>query len=156
MAYKVPFVNYPLAYWNLEKEIDSAIKDVLNRGDLLLREDVEKFEKNLASFTGTSYAVGVNSGADALIFSLKAAGVGPGDEVITVSHTFAASIASIVHVGAKPVLVDVGEDFFNEYGRSRKSRYPKDQSYIAGISKWQNVRCGQAGRNCPKKQFDNY
>lgn len=111
MANKVPFVNYSLQYHNLEKEIDSAIKDVLNRGDFILRSDVEEFEKNLAGFLGVKYAVGVNSGTDALIFSLRALGIGPGDEVITVSHTFAASITSVLHVGAKPVLVEVKEDF---------------------------------------------
>jgi len=111
MNYRIPFVNYPLEYHNLEKEIDAAIKSVLNRGDLILRSDVEEFEKNLANFLKVKYAVGVNSGTDALIFSLKAAGIGPGDEVITVSHTFVASIASIVHCGAKPVLIEVGEDF---------------------------------------------
>ncbi|MDD5144806.1 MAG: DegT/DnrJ/EryC1/StrS family aminotransferase [Candidatus Pacebacteria bacterium] len=111
MTFKVPFVNYSLQYKNLEKEIDSAIKDVLSRGDLILREDVERFEKGLASFLGAKYAVGVNSGTDALIFSLKAAGVGPGDEVITVSHTFAASITCVFHVGATPVLIEVKEDF---------------------------------------------
>ncbi len=111
MVYRVPFVNYPLQYKNLEKEIDGALKDVLNRGDLILRSDVEAFEKRLADFLGLKYAVGVNSGTDALIFALRAAGIEPGDEVITVSHTFVASIAAIVHVGAKPVLVDVREDF---------------------------------------------
>lgn len=110
-SFKVPFVNYPLQYHSLEKELDSAIKDVLKRGDLVLRSDVESFEKNLAEFCGTKYAVGVNSGTDALILSLRAAGVGPGDEVITVSHTFMASIACIAHVGATPVLIDVREDF---------------------------------------------
>jgi len=111
MSQKVPFVNYILQYHGLEKEIDGAVKDVLNRGDLILRKDVEDFENNLSSFLGVKYAVGVNSGTDALILSLRAAGIGPGDEVITVSHTFVASIASIIHVGAKPVLVEVGEDF---------------------------------------------
>ncbi len=111
MTYKVPFVNYPLEYHKIEKEIDAAIKDVLNRGDLILRQDVEDFENNLSSFLGVKYAVGVNSGTDALVLSLRAAGIGIGDEVITVSHTFVASIASIVHIGAKPVLVEVREDF---------------------------------------------
>jgi len=111
MAYKVPFVNYPLQYLNLEKEIDAALRDVLKRGDLILRSDVEEFEEKLASFVGTKYAVALNSGTDALIFALKAAGVGQGDEVITVSHTFVASIASIIHVGAKPILIEVKEDF---------------------------------------------
>lgn len=111
MDYKVPFVGYKLQYQNLKSEIDGVIQDVLQRGDLILRRDVEEFEKNLASFLGVRYAIGVNSGTDALILSLRAAGIGSGDEVITVSHTFVASISSIVHVGAKPVLVDVKEDF---------------------------------------------
>src|SRR4030042_1168958 len=111
MNFKVPFVNYPLQYKNLEKEMDFAIKDVLARGDLILRKDVEYFEKNLADFLGLKYAVGVNSGTDALIFSLRAAKIGKGDEEITVSHTFAASITCIIHVGATPVLIDVRDDY---------------------------------------------
>jgi len=109
--YKVPFVNYSLQYKKLKTEIDRAIKDVLARGDLILRSDVEEFEKTLADFVGVKYAAGLNSGTDALFLSLKAAGIGEGDEVITVSHTFVASIAAIVQCGAKPVLVDVDEDF---------------------------------------------
>lgn len=112
MKYKVPFVNYPLQYRNLKSEINSAVQSVLERGDLILRSDVAKFEKSLASFLKVKYAVGLNSGTDAIIFALKAAGIGPKDEVITVSHTFVASVAAIVHCGAKPVLVDVKENDF--------------------------------------------
>ncbi len=111
MNYKVRFVNYPLQYKNLKREIDTAITRVLTKGDLILREDVETFEKNLASFVGVKYAVGVNSCTDALIFSLMANGVGAGDEVITVSHTFFATVEAITHCGAKPILVDVEKDF---------------------------------------------
>lgn len=111
MNYRAPFVNYHLQYKNLEKEIDAAIKDVLNRGDLILRKDVDDFEKNLTSFLGVKDAVGVNSCTDAMILSLKAAGIGPGDEVVTVSHTFFATIEAIYHSGAKPILIDVREDF---------------------------------------------
>jgi dTDP-4-amino-4,6-dideoxygalactose transaminase len=108
---KVPFVNYSLQYKNLEKEIDFVIKDVLTRGDLILREDVERFENKLAKFVGTKYAVGVNSCSDALTFSLIVAGIKQGDEVITVSHTFFATIEAIYNVRATPILVDVLEDF---------------------------------------------
>lgn len=111
MNYKVPFVNYPLRYQKLKKEIDAAIKNVLLRGDLILRKDVQDFEKNLASFLRVKYAVGVNSCTDAMILSLVVAGIGAGDEVITVSHTFFATIEAIHHCGAKPVLIDVREDF---------------------------------------------
>lgn len=111
MKYRVPFVDYPLHYHRLEGEIDAAIKEVLSKGDLILRDQLLQFEENVASFVGVKYAVGVNSGTDALYLSLRAAGVGHGDEVITVAHTFVATVAVIVHCGAKPVLVDVSDDF---------------------------------------------
>lgn len=113
----MPFVNYPLQYRNLEKEIDGAIKRVLSAGDLILRKDVEDFEKNLADFLGMKYAIGVNSCTDALLLSLRAAGLKEGDEVITVSHTFFASIEAVVHSGAKPILIDVGEDYLMDPGK---------------------------------------
>ncbi|MDD2696905.1 MAG: DegT/DnrJ/EryC1/StrS family aminotransferase [Candidatus Pacebacteria bacterium] len=111
MAYKVPFVDVPKQYKIIKEEVLKTIDDVLSRGDLILRKDVEEFEKNIASLVGTKYAVGLNSGTDTMFLPLKALGIGPGDEVITVSHTFVASIAVIVQVGAKPVLIDVKEDF---------------------------------------------
>lgn len=113
MSYKVPFVNYPLQYRNLKTEIDSSIQRVLEKGDLILRSDVEEFEKSLASFLGVRYAVGLSNGTDAIVIALKAAGIGPGDEVITVSHTFVASVAAVIHCGATPVLVDVKLSDFN-------------------------------------------
>jgi len=110
MTYKVPFVDYPAQYRSMKKEIDATIKDVFLRGDFMLRDQLRDFESNMASFLGVNYAVGVNSGTDALHLSLLAAGVGPNDEVITVAHTFVATLAVIVHCGAKPILVDVRED----------------------------------------------
>ena len=108
--YKVPFVNYPEHYRRIWDEVMDAITEVLSKGDLILRDQLRQFEENIASFVGVKYAVGVNSGTDALFLSLKAAGVGPGDEVITVAHTFVATVSVIVQCGAKPILVDVGED----------------------------------------------
>ncbi|MBU1863850.1 MAG: DegT/DnrJ/EryC1/StrS family aminotransferase [Candidatus Omnitrophica bacterium] len=112
MAYKVPFVNYPLQYQNLKSEIDRTVKKIFESGNLILRQDVEDFEHAFAAVLGVKYALGLSSGTDALIIALKAAGIGAGDEVITVSHTFVASIAAIVHCGAVPVLIDVKEDDF--------------------------------------------
>jgi dTDP-4-amino-4,6-dideoxygalactose transaminase len=111
MAYKVRFVNYPEHYRRMESEIDAAFKEIMRGGDFILREHVRRFENNIASFLGARYAVGLNSGTDALYLSLLAAGIGPGDEVITVAHTFLATVGAIVNCGAKPVLVDVGADF---------------------------------------------
>jgi dTDP-4-amino-4,6-dideoxygalactose transaminase len=109
--YKVPFVGYKIQYQNIKEEIDTAMQDVLGRGDLILRRDNDEFEEKLAEFIGTKYVIGLNSGTDALFLSLLALDIKRGDEVITVSHTFIASIAAIVQSGATPILVEVGEDF---------------------------------------------
>ena len=130
MDYKVPFVNVPKQYQNLKEEILKTFNNVLSRGDLVLRKDVEEFEKNIADFVGTKYAIGLNSGTDALFLPLKAAGIGPGDEVITVSHTFVASIAAIVNTGAKPVLIDVKEDFTMDIDKLEEVITPKTKAII--------------------------
>ena len=111
MAYRVPFVDPRTHYRNLKDEIDAAIEDCLSKGDLILRDQLKRFEENFASFVGTKYVVGLNSGYHALALSLQAAGIGAGDEVITVAHTFVATISAIVHCGATPVLIDVGKDY---------------------------------------------
>lgn len=111
MNYRVPFVEPGKHYHTYKSEIDAAILDCLARGDLIDREDLRNFEDSFARFVGTKYAVGVNSGYHALEFSLRAAGIRSGDEVITVAHTFVATISAIVNTGARPVFVDVGADF---------------------------------------------
>ncbi len=111
MAYRVPFVDPREHYRRLKPEIDHAITDTLAKGDLVLRQQLRDFEKHLAEFVGVRYAVGVNSCYHALHFSLLAAGIGPGEEVITVGHTFVATVSAIVHTGATPILVEVGEDY---------------------------------------------
>lgn len=109
---KVDFINtgYRRYYAEHKEEILGAIDRCFEGGDFVLRKDVQEFEQKLCDFTGAKYAVGVNSGTDALKLSYKALGLKQGDEVITVSHTFIAPIEEIVHLGAKPILVDIGED----------------------------------------------
>ena len=111
MQYIVPFIKPRQHYQFLKNEVDAAITDTLARGDLVLRQQLRGFERNLAEFVNTKYAVGLNSGFHALHFSLLAAGIKEGDEVITVGHTFVATVSAIVFCGATPVLVDVGDDF---------------------------------------------
>lgn len=111
MPYKVRFVEPDTHYLQIKGEVDSAIQDILARGDLICRNQLAEFEKNLAAFVGTRYAVGLNSGFHALHLSLIAAGIGQGDEVIVPAHTFVACVSAIVHVGAKPILVDVVDDY---------------------------------------------
>jgi dTDP-4-amino-4,6-dideoxygalactose transaminase len=112
MRYKIDFINssYRRFYAEHSEEILGAIHKCYENGDFVMREDLEKFEKNLAKFVGTKYAVGISSGTDALKLSYKALGLKPGDEVITVGHVFIAPIQEIVHLGATPILIDVKED----------------------------------------------
>lgn len=130
MKYKIPFVDAPRHYKTCKKELDTAIHDVLSRGDLILRKDLKIFENRFARYIETKYAIGVNSGFDALHLSLKAAGVGSGDEVITVAHTFIATISAIIHNGALPVLIDIGEDFNMDTTQIEKAITKKTKAII--------------------------
>jgi dTDP-4-amino-4,6-dideoxygalactose transaminase len=111
MSYKVPFVNYPEHYRRIWDETMAALTDVLSHGDLIMRAHLKQFEDSIAVMCGSKYAIGLNSGTDAIWLSLVAAGIKPGDEVITVAHTFVATVAVIIHCGAKPVLIDIGDDY---------------------------------------------
>lgn len=111
MKRRVPFVNPAKNYQMLKNEIDEVYFNVMSKGDLIDREHLHLFEKNLAKFVGTKYAIGLNSGYDALHISLRSLGIGLGDEVIVPAHTFVATCSAVVNVGATPVLVDVGKDF---------------------------------------------
>ena len=107
----IPFVDLPAQYRALKPEIDAAVAKVFENAQFILGPAVAAFERDFAAFCGTSEAIGVNSGTSALHLSLLAAGVGPGDEVITVPFTFVATVAAIEYAGAKPVLVDVEPEF---------------------------------------------
>jgi dTDP-4-amino-4,6-dideoxygalactose transaminase len=130
MGYRVPFVDPKTHYRRLKVEIDSAITACLANGDLVYRQQLKDFEQRLAAFVGTKYAVGVNSGYHALHFSLLAAGIGPGDEVVTVAHTFVATVSAIVHCGAKPVLIDVGSDYNIDLNLLERSIGPRTKAII--------------------------
>ena len=107
----VPYLNLTEQHRQIESELLAAIQSVFRRGDFVLGEAVEQFERRFAAYCGTRYAIGVANGTDALILSLKALGIGPGDEVITVPNSFVATASAIALVGARPVFVDVGPDF---------------------------------------------
>ena len=130
MAYRVPFVNPVKNYGLIKQEIDAAYFDVMSKGDLIDRGHLRSFEENMARFVGTKYAVGLNSGYDALHVSLRAAGIGPGDEVIVPSHTFVASCSAIVNVGATPVLVDVAKDFAIDPGKIEEAVSPRTRALM--------------------------
>jgi dTDP-4-amino-4,6-dideoxygalactose transaminase len=110
---QVPFVDLPAQHRVLQQELSEAMARVLERCDFALGQDVTAFEEEFAAFCGTKYAVGVDSGLAALEMSLRALGIGPGDEVIVPAHTFVATAAAVTFAGAEPILVDVDERTFN-------------------------------------------
>ena len=103
----IPLVDLKKQYQSIKGEVDAAISEVLQSCHFVLGEQVESFEADFAGYCQTRFAFGVNSGTSALHLAFLAAGVGPGDEVITVSFTFIASAAAITYTGATPVFVDV-------------------------------------------------
>lgn len=103
----IPFVDLKAQYQSIKPEIDAAVGRVLESSQFVLGPEVAAFEKQFAAYCQTRHAMGVNSGTSALHLALLAAGVGAGDEVITVSMTFVATAAAIAYVGARPVFVDV-------------------------------------------------
>jgi dTDP-4-amino-4,6-dideoxygalactose transaminase len=107
----IPFVDLPAQFRAIRPEIDAAVGRVLENAQYILGPAVADFEKEFAAFCQTSEAIGVNSGTSALHLSLLAAGVGAGDEVITVPFTFVATVAAIEYAGARPVFVDVEPEF---------------------------------------------
>ena len=104
---KVPYLDLKAQYQSIKPEIDAAIARVLNSCQFVLGSEVAGFEQDFAAYSGTSECIALNSGTSALHLALLAAGVGPGDEVITVPFTFVASVAAVLYAGAKPVLVDI-------------------------------------------------
>ena len=104
---KVPLVDLKTQYQGIKGEVLSEISQVFEGMQLFLGKNVQEIESKFAAYCGTKFAVGVGSGTDALHIALRAYGVGAGDEVITVSNTFIATVEAIILAGARPVLVDI-------------------------------------------------
>src|SRR3989441_7255418 len=105
----IPFLDLKAQHQPLRAELSAAIQEVIDTSAFAGGPYVAKFEDDFAAFCQCPYAVGVGNGTDALWFALLALGVGPGDEVITVPHTFIATAEAITFCGAKPVFVDIDE-----------------------------------------------
>jgi dTDP-4-amino-4,6-dideoxygalactose transaminase len=103
----IPFLDLKRQYAEIGDEIEENVCAVLRSGGYVLGKPVEAFEEAFAEYCGTEHAIAVNTGTSALHLALLAAGIGPGDEVITVPTTFVATVAAILYAGARPVLVDV-------------------------------------------------
>ena len=109
----IPFVDLHAQYRSIASEVTEAMMRVVERGDYILGNDVRFFEEEFAKYIGTREAIAVGSGLDALELSLRAYGVGPGDEVITAANTFIATVLAIMASGARPILVDVNRETYN-------------------------------------------
>lgn len=103
----VPFLDLKAQYRSIKAEIDAAVLRVLASAEFALGSEVAAFEQRFADYCGAKHCVALNSGTSALHLAMLAAGIGPGDEVISVPFTFVATIAAIEYAGARPVLVDV-------------------------------------------------
>ena len=104
---KVPYLDLKAQYQSIKTEIDAAIHGVLESCQFVLGSEVAAFERDFAAYCGTTECIALNSGTSALHLALLAAGIAPGDEVITTPFTFVASVAAILYAGARPVLVDI-------------------------------------------------
>jgi dTDP-4-amino-4,6-dideoxygalactose transaminase len=111
MKVRIPLVDLKAQFCAIEPEVRAAIDRVLASQKFILGEEVERFEARIAAYLGVRHAVGVASGSDALVLSLLALGIGPGDAVLTSPMSYIATAEAITRVGARPIFADVGEDF---------------------------------------------
>jgi dTDP-4-amino-4,6-dideoxygalactose transaminase len=110
---QVPLLDLKAQYAAIRHEIEPVIKDICENQSFILGPTVAAFEEAVAAYCSSKFAVGVSSGSDALLMSLMAIGIKPGDEVITTAFTFFATAGAIVRAGAKPVFVDIDPDTYN-------------------------------------------
>jgi dTDP-4-amino-4,6-dideoxygalactose transaminase len=151
----VPFLNLKAAYIDVKSEVDEAIARVMHSGQYILGDEVKKFESNYAKYTESSYSAGVANGLDALHLSLKALGIGPGDEVIVPANTYIATWLAVSHVGATPVPVEPNIMTYNidpnkiEQALTKKTKaiivvhlygQPVDMDPILALSKQYNLK----------------
>src|SRR5437867_331013 len=126
---KIPFLDLAPVHLEMEEELVSVFRATLRTSGFVGGPMVEDFEKEFAHFCGTQYCVGVGSGTDALRFALIAAGVRPGDTVVTVPNTFIATAEAISQAGAQPNFVDVQEETHNMDPRMLR-KYVEVECYI--------------------------
>ncbi|WP_413166735.1 DegT/DnrJ/EryC1/StrS family aminotransferase [Capilliphycus salinus ALCB114379] len=110
---KIPVLDLKPQYDSIKGEIQAAINRVIESSQFIMGPDVKEFEREVAAYLGVKYAIGVNSGTDALVIGLRAAGIGEGDEVITTPFSFFATAESINNVGAKVVFADIDGSTYN-------------------------------------------
>lgn len=112
MSSVIPFVDLQAQHAEVADEVADRFKEIIGRTSFVLGDEVSAFEQAFAEYCGARHAIGVANGTDALVLALRALGVGRGDEVITATNTFVATVEAIAHAGATPVLVDCDHETY--------------------------------------------
>ena len=110
---RVPLLNLKPQYQSIKREILSSLDEIFNSQQFILGPEVEKIEQEIAYYCGATHAIGVSSGSDALLISLMAIDIQPGDKIITTPYTFFATVGAICRLGALPLFVDIEPDTYN-------------------------------------------
>jgi dTDP-4-amino-4,6-dideoxygalactose transaminase len=127
----IPFLDLKKQYASIKPEIDAAVFRILESSQYVLGDEVAGFERDFAAYCGTKHAIAVNTGTSALHLSLIAAGVGPGDEVITIPFTFVATVSAICYTGARPVFVDIEpRSFTMDVSQIEKAITPRTKAIL--------------------------
>jgi len=127
----VPFIDIKAQYEELKEQMDGVVHEVISSGAYIMGKHHNAFEKEIAELHACKHAIAVNSGTDALRIMLDAAGVGPGDEVLTTAFTFVASVETIVQTGARPVFVDIEDTTYQMYsGKIEAAITPRTKAIL--------------------------
>jgi dTDP-4-amino-4,6-dideoxygalactose transaminase len=126
----VPFFNYPYVFTSHEEDFIAIFRDVGKRGAFIAQRDLHDFEQHLARFTGARHVLGFSNATDGLHIALRAAGIGPGDEVIFCSHTMVATAAAIYFAGATPVPVECGPDHLMDPASAAAAVTPRTRALM--------------------------
>jgi dTDP-4-amino-4,6-dideoxygalactose transaminase len=151
---QVPIADPVAEYRELRSEIDAAVQRVLASGRYILGHEGQALEREIAGYVGAAHAVGVASGTDALHLALRAAGIGPGDEVVLPSFTFVATAEAVDYVGARPVFADIDAETFCLDPRSlEKSLGPRSRAVIAVHLYGQTAPLSQIAAICRERKL---
>ena len=128
----INFWTYNKEYSKIKLELNKIFNSTLKQGVIFFGENLKKFEKNFIKKYKSKYGIAVGSGTDALLISLMAIGINKGDEVITAANTAIPTISAIINSGAKPVLVDVDDNYLIDFKDIKKkiSKSPKVPTYL--------------------------
>ena len=150
----IPFVDLKTQYAGIKNEVNAAIQGILDSCQFTLGSEVAAFEEEFASYCHGQHGIGVNTGTSALHLALLAAGIGPGDEVITVPFTFVATVAAIYYTGATPVFVDINPHTFTIDVQAIEDAITEEhQGHPSRASVWATGRHGSHPGYCQATRF---